>query len=526
MSDSGLRPQPLVLVIDDSATFRAALGQALRAAGYAVEASATGEEGLRAASRLRPDVIVVDRVLPDLDGTAVIRNIRLDTAVRRTPCLLVTADEDPSVEFTALETGADAYVQKDADISVLLARVAALQRDAPRPADASGTGGRRRVIVIATDWTTATARAAALPANEYDVSVLPAASAATLAMASAFDAIVVSGGGLASIKDAIAVVRPVVRERHVPLRVRAAQGSAGVAAAALLAGADDYVVATSDPALYIARLRAIIRRKDVDAEDRRITEELMRHDSEVVAARLRADMAEQENEFKSRFLAIMSHELRTPLNAILGFTQLLDRGVGGDLSTVQRRHVNGVVRSAEHLLALVNDVLDLSAIRAGRLTLRRGPVSLADAAESARLTVAPLAGQREIRLTIGVPAGLPPVMGDSVRIQQILFNLLSNGIKFTDRGGAVTLRAARDGAAVRLSVQDTGIGIKPEDMGRLFKEFERLEDTRLDRAEGTGLGLSLTRHLVELHGGRIEVESAPGRGTEFAVWLPIVSDQS
>jgi signal transduction histidine kinase len=220
----------------------------------------------------------------------------------------------------------------------------------------------------------------------------------------------------------------------------------------------------------------------------------------------------------------MSHELRTPLNAILGFTQLLERGVGGELSDSQRRHVGGVIRSAEHLLALVNDVLDLSKVRAGKLAIRRIPVPLDQIADTARLTVSALAAQRSVALLINVPATLPPVVGDPLRIQQILQNLLSNGVKFTPGGGIVTLLAALDGAMVRIAVSDTGIGIRPEDFPRLFKDFERLEHGQSEQADGTGLGLSLTRHLVELHGGRIEVDSEIGVGSTFTVWLPIAPD--
>ena len=146
-TETAPRVQPLVLVIDDSITYRTAIAQALKQAGYAVVAAASGEEGLRAATRLRPDVVVVDWMLPDVDGTAIIRTIRLEPALRRIPCLLITADEDPSVEFTALETGADAYVRKGDDLNVLLARVAALRRDAPEVLT-TPTPQRRRVMLM------------------------------------------------------------------------------------------------------------------------------------------------------------------------------------------------------------------------------------------------------------------------------------------------------------------------------------------------------------------------------------------
>jgi signal transduction histidine kinase len=288
----------------------------------------------------------------------------------------------------------------------------------------------------------------------------------------------------------------------------------------LASGADDYVSSAAGAPLYVARLRALIRRKEAENQDRQISQELLRHEAVAAAAKARAEVAEQESEFKERFLAVMSHELRTPLNAILGFTQLLEHGVGGQLSAGQRKHVAGVIRSAEHLLALVNDVLDLSKVRAGKLPLRKVPVALHEVAETARNTVSAIAAQRGLSLTVEVPPSLPPIIGDPLRIEQILYNLLSNGLKFTPAGGSVTLTGVQDGGFVRFAVTDTGIGIRREDLGRLFRDFERLEHGQSQQADGTGLGLALSRHLVELHGGRIEVQSEVGSGSCFSVWLP------
>jgi signal transduction histidine kinase len=520
---AGVRMRPLVLVIDDSATYRAAIGQTLRQAGYDVADARSGDEGLREAARLRPDVLVVDHILPDIDGTAVIRNIRLDTTLRRTPCLLVTADDNPSVELMALETGADAYVRKDEELSVLLARVAALRRDTPAQLETPPSRGRRRIMLVPAGRPRHLDVVRALPSGEYDLFTVTDAAASTAALrAGEVACIVVAVADVASGLETVRALRDSAPDAHAPILTVQHADDPAAASALLTAGADDYVSTAAGTALYTARLHALIRRKEVENEDRRVREALLRHEADAAAAGVRAAAAERENEFKERFLAMMSHELRTPLNAILGFTQLLERGVGGQLSPTQQKHVGGVARSAQHLLALVNDVLDVAKIRAGKLPLRQEAVSLQKVGEIARLTVEALAAQRRLTLNVDIPADLPPIVGDPVRIQQILYNLLSNGIKFTPAGGSVTLTAGSEGDYVRVAVTDTGVGIRREDFGRLFQEFERLEHGQSQQADGTGLGLAFTRQLVELHGGRIGVESELGIGSTFSVWLPVV----
>jgi signal transduction histidine kinase len=510
---------PLVLVVDDSATFRAAISRALRDASYRVETAATGEAGLRAALRLRPDVVIVDRMLPDYDGTALVRNLKLDPAMRRTPCVLVTADEDRSVEFAALETGADAYVHKDADLEVLIARVSTLLRsDAPVPPPAA----KRRVVLVAAAPDAPLEAAAALPEDEYELVTAPTVDWARGEIANAIvDCVVVAGRTAEAIVGVLDALASVTAHAHVPVMALAPAASDTDAVQALGRGADDCIFGTVEPGLYAARLRALIRRKEIESEDRRVAEELMRQRTQAETARLRAELAERESEFKSRFMAFVSHELRTPLNAILGFSQMLEQGVGGTLTDTQQRQVAAVQRNSQHLLALVNDVLDLSAIRAGRLSIRRARVAVPPVIEMTRSTISPLADQRQLTLHFEVPEPLPEVYGDETRIQQILFNLLSNAVKFTPPGGRVDLRASTEAEMLRIDVSDTGVGIRPEDLGRLFREFERLDNYEGERTPGTGLGLSLTKHLIELHGGRITVESTPGVGTTFSIGLPL-----
>ena len=220
---------------------------------------------------------------------------------------------------------------------------------------------------------------------------------------------------------------------------------------------------------------------------------------------------------KSEFLANMSHELRTPLNAILGFSDLLREQLGSALSERHARYLRNIAGAGDHLLSLINDVLDLSKVEAGRITLSKQTVRLEDVLEPAIAAAREAADKREIHFTAEAPTDVS-VQVDPGRVRQILYNLLSNAVKFTDAGGSVGLRVSLDADALVVEVADTGIGIPPDRRGRVFGTFERLHEGRLG-TEGTGLGLALTKRLVELHGGTIDFESEPAKGSTFRVRL-------
>ncbi len=284
-----------------------------------------------------------------------------------------------------------------------------------------------------------------------------------------------------------------------------------IAVESLKAGAQDFLVKGR-----LVRLVPAVRRGLRDARERieRLAAERIAMDA--VKQQQRADAA---NEAKTKFLARMSHELRTPLNAIIGFSELLAQGMAGALSDEQREWIEHVLTSSQHLLRLIEDLLDLSRIEAGRVDLTLEPTSLATIAELLQRTLEPLIRQKELTLVVAVPVGLPDLMTDRTRLKQVLYNLLSNGIKFTPKGGMIRFEARREGDVVEIAVQDTGVGIRKEDLPRLFHEFERIESGV--RVEGTGLGLVIAKRLVELQGGSIDVQSEPGRGATFTVKLPI-----
>ncbi|HZR00520.1 MAG TPA: response regulator [Chloroflexota bacterium] len=222
---------------------------------------------------------------------------------------------------------------------------------------------------------------------------------------------------------------------------------------------------------------------------------------------------------KSEFLANMSHELRTPLNAIIGFSELLIDARDDEDAAARTAYLQTIHASGQHLLALVNDILDLSKIEAGKMEVRLAPVAVAEVVAQALATVQPLAARKGIALFVAAE-GAGEIVADEGRLTQILLNLLSNAVKFTPEGGRVTVEAVRLPDVVQVSVSDTGIGIAPEDHDRIFDEFQQVDGSASRRQEGTGLGLALTRRLVELHGGRIWVESALGQGSRFHVTLP------
>jgi signal transduction histidine kinase len=228
---------------------------------------------------------------------------------------------------------------------------------------------------------------------------------------------------------------------------------------------------------------------------------------------------EAASRHKSEFLANMSHELRTPLNAILGFSQVLRERLFGEVNEKQEEYLDDILTSANHLLALINDVLDLSKVEAGQIELAVAPFSLTEALERGVVMVRERALQDGVQVALAAGPGADRVTGDERRISQVIFNLLSNAVKFTPAGGVVDVQATRVDGEVRVSVADTGPGIAAEDHERIFEEFQQTE-AGVDQREGTGLGLALSKRLVELHGGRIWVDSEPGKGSTFVFTLP------
>jgi signal transduction histidine kinase len=233
---------------------------------------------------------------------------------------------------------------------------------------------------------------------------------------------------------------------------------------------------------------------------------------------------EVASQHKSQFLANMSHELRTPLNAVLGYTELLIDSLYGKLPDKAQGVLERIQTNGQHLLALINDVLDLSKIEAGQLTLAMEEYALPGLVQSVVTVAEPLARAKGLALRVTVPEGLPFGRGDERRLMQVLLNLVGNAIKFTD-AGSVDVRASISDGCFQLAVSDTGPGIGEADQTRIFEAFQQVDNTSTRKTGGTGLGLAISKKIVEMHGGSIVVESTVGQGSTFRIVVPIRVDE-
>jgi signal transduction histidine kinase len=233
---------------------------------------------------------------------------------------------------------------------------------------------------------------------------------------------------------------------------------------------------------------------------------------------------EEASQHKSQFLANMSHELRTPLNAILGYTELMADGAYGEPSEKMLGILKRLEANGRHLLGLINDVLDLSKIEAGQLVLELSDYCIQDIAQTVRSTLEPLATDKKLAFKLELARELPPGHGDGRRLTQVLINLVGNAIKFTD-AGEIAIKAEANNGSFFVSVRDTGPGISAADQARLFQEFQQADSAITRKKGGTGLGLAISKRIVEMHGGKIWVESEPGKGSTFAFTLPVIVEQ-
>jgi len=285
-------------------------------------------------------------------------------------------------------------------------------------------------------------------------------------------------------------------------------------------GAYAYFVKPINPGEIKTAIANALSQQSLLQENKRLVESLQQSNKLLFEANEELKKATQA---KSEFLAHMSHELRTPLNVIIGFSELMINEVPGKISKEQRRCLDDTLTSGKQLLDLTSEVLDLSKVESGKMRLRLTNITLTEVIESLRSTIMPMLAPRKQSLNVEVEEGLPPVHADKAKLRQVLLNLLSNAAKFTPDGGELKIEAVRENDWCQVSVIDNGIGIKEEDQERIFEPFCQLDNPLTEEKDGTGLGLTLVKQIIERHGGRIWIESEYEKGSRFTFTLPLAT---
>ncbi len=523
-----------ILVIDDSVTFREELRQALQHVGYAVVTAGSGEDGLRLAAERRPSAIIVDGVLPGIDGSTVIRRARLDAALRNIPCVLLTASEDREAEFHALDAGADAFVRKGEDIEMILARLAAVLRRALVAMPGEETASLlspKRILAVDDSMTYLHELASTLQEEGYDVVLAHSGEEALDLLAVQhvdcilLDLLMPGLGGQETCR--LIKAAPVVRD--VPVVMLTAQEDRKAMIEGLGAGADDYIPKSSDFEVLKARVRAQIRRKQFEDENRHIREELLRKGMETAEALAARELAEtraaltEELERKNReleaFSYSVSHDLRAPLRSIDGFSQALLEDHGDKLDHQGQDHLQRIRKAAQRMGELIDDLLQLS--RVTRAHLSRAPVNLAEVA----CVVVDELQRREParRVVLDIRPDLV-VFADGRLLRVLLDNLIGNAWKFTSKVSEARIAVdmiERDGDSAYF-VRDNGAGFDMAYAEKLFSPFQRLHGEA--EFPGSGIGLAIVQRIVDRHGGRVWAEGAVGRGA--TVFFTLLSNRS
>ncbi|HUG24032.1 hybrid sensor histidine kinase/response regulator [Piscinibacter sp.] len=452
-----------ILLVEDSPTQAARLRYLMESKGYLTRVANNGRDALRELRERRPQLVLSDVVMPEMDGYALCRAIKSDPALADTPVILVTSLVDPKDIVSGLECGADNFVRKPYADDYLLKRIQHVLMNK----ELRSTQGNHFELGIALY----------LGGQKHFINAERQQILDLL---------------ISTYEQAVCV--------NEELQAREQQ---------------------------ISELNAHLARRAAELEV--INVEIARKNLELQRA----------SGMKSVFVANMSHELRTPLNAIMGFSEMLKDGLMGELSERQRKSAGAIFDSGMHLLSLINDILDLSRIEAGKMELELEKTDVAELLDNSVTMLKNRASAHQIRLN--VESKVPDeICVDRRKARQIIYNLLSNAVKFTPDGGCVALHARRveqphwEGMQrvgetplaqtphgyLEIGVIDSGIGIAAEDLGRLFRPFAQLESGLSRKYEGSGLGLALVKQLVELHGGVLALRSRVGHGTTFKLWLP------
>lgn len=534
-SGNGKPKSTTILIIDDSPTFREELKAALESSGYEVITAPTGEDGLRVAVDERPAAIVVDGMLPGIDGATVIRRIRDDAVLRRTPCILLTASEEASGEIKALDAGADDYVRKGEEVGIVLARVAAVLRAGGSPTVIRSTSsllGPKRVLAVDDSITYLQEIATQLRQEGYEVvSAHSGEEAVELLSVQQVDCILldlVMPGW--SGQETCRRIKSSIAWRDIPLILHTALEEQDAMIEGINAGADDYIAKSSDIGVLRARVRAQLRRKQFEDEHRNIREQLLQKELEVAAANAARQLAEakaafsEELERKNKeleaFSYSVSHDLRAPLRAISGFSRILAEEHEDNLNAEAKELLQKVQESARRMGQLIEDLLKLA--QTGRRALARETVDLSGLA---REIVSRLQASDPERKASFVLAPSLVVNADRGLLAVVLENLLGNAWKFTSKrpNTRIELGVQHHAKLTIYFVRDNGAGFDMQYADKLFSVFQRLHYE--NDFPGTGIGLATVQQIIHRHGGRVWAESETGRGATFYFVLERVSDE-
>jgi signal transduction histidine kinase len=521
-----------VLVVDDQRIPRAAVSGILRSAGFHVEAAADGPEGIERARAGSPDVIILDVNMPGMDGFAVVERLKQDPATGRIPVIFLTAEAPTdALVVRGLDLGAYDFLNKGCSPAELQARVAAMARLKRSHDELAALARLSAVVVQGLEPETLAERLAEQVAEALR------ADAALIAFSHATEDLWIrAGSGIEPGDPRFAEAERTLLDSLGERGSRGAAESDGavqVVTARTGAYASALGVCVDRPGRHRLMLGVLDGDERAHAGDEAAAlltllaqQVTLALDNALLHAQTRGQALTLEDQavsleramaVRSRFFASVSHELRTPINAILGYGELLRDGLYGDLSEEQREAAARLVRSARHLLDLVNDVLDVSKIEAGKIEVVMEDVDLAAVAREVVHTIEIQAQEKGVEVEVDASEAVP-ARTDPARVRQILLNLLSNGVKFTDEG-VVRLEVTSEGETCRVRVSDTGPGIPPEDRERVFLEFEQTSSAAA--RGGTGLGLAISRRLAELLGGALTLEESSEAGSTFQFLLPV-----
>jgi PAS domain S-box-containing protein len=545
LGSSAREARPSVLLVDDRPANLDALEGLLQPLDLRLVRATSANDALREVLRNDFAVILLDVQMPIMDGPQVARLIKARSRSELVPIIFLTALEHDRRRITAAyECGAVDYVIKPLDSELLRAKVRAFVELHQKREDA--TWRQRRRFADLAEQARIDAEAAQQASEQRLHLALDAARMVAWEWDPATERIAATGNvreiyGVSEISDSaagFALVHPDDRQRHSATVHAAAEGGVGYRSEFRIVRPD------TEEIIWLEERGAMVRNADgrlakmvgvvMDVTERKRTE--TEHDRLLSAEREARAQAEVADRAKSEFLATMSHELRTPLNAIVGYVQLLEMGLAGPLTDQQREYLSRLRASGQHLLGLVNDVLDLAKVDAGQMVVAREHARADAAAEAAVALAQPEAEARGVTiLNHCTDDGRVAYVGDEHRVRQILLNLLSNAVKFTDPGGRVEVKcataddaptAARLGGGgpwIVVRVCDSGVGIAPEQQHVVFEAFHQVEQGTTRTKGGTGLGLAISRRLARLMGGDLTLESEVGRGSEFSLWLPSVA---